>query len=216
MKFEAVIFDLDGTLIDSIDDLADSVNAVLAKRGMPTHSREDVKYFVGSGMENLVLRAMPQTARADAELVNACIEDVVEEYGKNWAVKTDLYSGIPELLDSLTKQGISINVLSNKPHQYTKVVVEKFLSEWEFKIILGAREEVPKKPDPAGAIEIAEALNVDPEKILYLGDTNVDMETASRAGMYGVGVLWGFRKKEELEGQAKAIVAHPQEVLELL
>lgn len=216
MKFKAVIFDLDGTLLDTIDDLANSMNAVLERAGYPIHTAEIYKYFVGNGMRNLVKRALPDSKRDD-KTIDHVLAEMKQEYGKRWDEKTCPYNGIPELLDKLSEKGLKLAVLSNKADEFTKLVVAKFLPQWHFEAVIGEGNGVPKKPDPAGAKMITKQLDIKPEEILYLGDTNVDMITATSAGMYAVGVLWGFRKADELiEGGARLLIPIPAALLDIL
>jgi phosphoglycolate phosphatase len=216
MKFNAVLFDLDGTLLDTLEDLADSMNNVLNRFGFPGHAVEAYKYFVGDGMENLARRALPENHRDEATVAR-CVAAMREEYGTRWAEKTHPYQGIPELLDALTARGIKMAVLSNKPDDFTKVIVTRLLPHWRFELVVGARPSMPKKPDPAAAVELAERLGIPPRGFLYLGDTNTDMQTAGAAGMYPVGVLWGFRTADELTASgAKVLIEHPTDLLELL
>ncbi len=216
MKYVAVVFDLDGTLLDTIEDLANSMNSVLSRFGFPGHDAEVYKYFVGDGVEKLVIRALPEDSR-DETTVARCVSAMREEYGKRWAEKTRPYEGVPELLDSLTDRGIKMIVLSNKPDDFTKLVVANLLPSWRFELVVGARPSVPKKPDPAAALEIAERLEIPPQEFLYLGDTNTDMKTASAAGMYPVGALWGFRTADELIANgAEVVIEKPIDLLELL
>ena len=213
MKFEAIIFDMDGTLLDTLADLSDSMNQVLSRFGFPEHSQEAYKYFVGEGMDVLVRRALPPDQRNDS-LVAQCLQAMREEYVRNWDRTTRPYPGIPELLDALSQRKIPMAILSNKPHDFTRIVADKLLGKWTFPILLGARASVPKKPDPAGALEIAEAFRLPPDKILYLGDTGTDMKTATAAGMFPTGALWGFRTASELTDQgARVLVAHPMDLL---
>jgi len=215
MKFKAVLFDLDGTLLDTLDDLADSMNAVLKQLGFPTHKTEAYKYFVGEGMVVLCQRALPDAYR-DKTTIERCRRGMHEEYGKRWAIKTKPYVGIHELLDALTVRNIKIAVLSNKVDDFTKLTVARLLPKWHFDIITGHRRDVPRKPDPAGAIRIARQMELAPAKFVYLGDTAIDMKTAIAAGMYPVGALWGFRTKEELvKNGAKLIITRPIELLDL-
>jgi phosphoglycolate phosphatase len=216
MKFKAVLFDLDGTLLDTIDDLADSMNNVLEQLGFPTHNVDQYKYFVGDGMLNLVKRALPKD-KVDEDTVNRCFMEMRNEYDMSWANKTKLYNGITELLNGLTAKNMKLAILSNKPNDFTKTVVEKYLSAWHFDAIFGERSNIPKKPHPSGAFEIAELLKLKTGDFLYLGDTNVDMKTANSAGMYAVGASWGFRTIDELiEAGAKEIIHHPVELLKLV
>jgi len=216
MRFKAVLFDLDGTLLDTIEDLGDSMNSVLARNSYPVHDIEAYKYFVGDGVRNLVLRALPEDKRSPEE-IDRSLAAMQAEYAVRWADKTVPYPGIASLLDGLAEKGLKCAVLSNKPDAFTKQIIDKLLSGWTFSPVFGERQGVPKKPDPAGALEIARILDVRPEECLYIGDSGVDMKTANAAGMYAVGVLWGFRKKDELlENGARVLVAEPTEILKLL
>lgn len=216
MRYKAVIFDLDGTLLNTIEDLADSMNAVLARYGYPTHDIQSYKYFIGSGIRNLVYEALPPEKRDEA-IISTCMAGMKEEYGKRWADKTRPYDGIPELLDALAVKNIKLSVLSNKPHEMTKLAVEKLLSKWTFDAVYGERAGVPRKPDPAAALEISKALGIPPHEFLYVGDSGIDMKTANSSGMYAVGVLWGFRSAEELQNAgAKTLIKKPLDLLTLL
>ena len=213
---EAVVFDLDGTLLDTLEDLADSMNAVLAARGFPIHGSEAYRYFVGDGMETLVRRALPHDDLSE-KLVRQCTDAMKAEYAVRWADKTVAYNGIPELLHALTSRGMPMAVLSNKPDEFTRLAVAELLKPWSFEPVCGARPDLPKKPDPTGARSIAAALRVTPDHCLYLGDTRTDMETALGAGMFAVGVTWGFRPPTELEAAgAQALVDEPRDVVSLL
>lgn len=216
MKFKAVMFDLDGTLLDTIEDLTDSMNIVLGRFGFPAHDPETCKNFVGDGVELFAFRALPENHRDEATVAE-CVVGMREEYRKRWAQKTRPYHGIPELLDGLTLRNLKMAILSNKPDDATKEMVAKLLSQWQFDPVAGALPSVPKKPDPTLAVEISQRLLIPPDKFLYLGDTGTDMKTARAAGMFPVGVLWGFRTAEELrDNGAKELVRHPMEVLRLL
>jgi phosphoglycolate phosphatase len=216
MKYQAVLFDLDGTLLDTVQDLADSVNIVLRRFGFPEHPTESYKYFVGDGVDQLAYRALPENHRDEAT-VTKCITAIREEYSRRWANNTRPYEGIPELLDTLTARNTRMAILSNKPDDSTRATVSKLLPDWHFDPIVGASPSVPMKPDPEGALEIARSLNIPPNAFLYLGDTGTDMRTACAAGMYPVGALWGFRKADELtESGAKTIINDPGELLDLL
>ncbi len=216
MKFEAVLFDLDGTLLDSIEDLTDSMNIVLDGFGFPGHDAKACKHFVGDGVEMFALRALPENRRDEATVAQ-CAAEMRAEYRKRWSLKTRPYDGIPELLDDLTLRNLKLAVLSNKPEESTKEMVAELLAKWRFYPVAGARPLVPKKPDPTLAIEISQQLRVPADKFLYLGDTGTDMKTARGAGMFPVGALWGFRTAEELKDTgAKVLVEHPSEVLQFL
>ena len=216
MNFEAVIFDLDGTLLDTIADHTDSMNIALSHFGFPVHDVESCKMFVGDGVEMFAFRALPEHSR-DQAMVTKCAAFVREEYSKRWAKKTRPYEGVSKLLDELSLRNLKMAILSNKPDDSTKEMVAELLSRWRFHPVAGAQPSVPKKPDPTLAIQISQQLGVSPEQFLYLGDTGTDMKTAQGAGMFAVGVLWGFRSAEELQhAGAKVLVKHPKEVLNLL
>jgi len=221
-KARAVIFDLDGTLLDTLDDLADSANAVLAAHGHDKIPAGEYKQLIGDGMAKLVERSMngsrskPSEAATEAQLAEA-LGEFQNEYSKRWNHKTRVYPGIAELLDELTERGIAIGVLSNKRHEFTVKCVDEFLAEWSWGAVFGQRDGVERKPDPAGAFDAARALGIDPGHCLYVGDSGVDMHTAVRAGMVAVGVLWGFRDAAELRGMgADHLIEVPQDLLVLL
>ena len=215
MRFRAVLFDLDGTLLNTLDDLADSMNTALEKNGFPTHPVASYKYFVGDGLVNLVLRSLPATNH-DETTVNSLMAAQQEEYLRCWAKKTRPYVGVPELLDELQRLKIKLCVLSNKPDQFAKITIEKFLPTTKFAIVRGESNDTPRKPDPSGAIRIASELKLSPTKFLYVGDTGTDMKTGVAASMFPVGVLWGFRPPEELIATgAKALIEQPIDLLRL-
>ena len=216
MNFKAVIFDLDGTLLDTLEDLADSLNSVLKDRGFPTHPAEAFRYFVGNGAAKIVYRALPPEKRDD-ELIADCLEEFLEEYNRNWNRKTRPYNGVSELLDALTAKQMAMAVLTNKPQEFAELCIQEFLSSWKFRVIIGQRDGFPLKPDPAGPREIARFLDIPPQEFLYLGDSNADMETAVRANMFPVGALWGFRSEKELrDSGAVEVIARPTELLKFV
>jgi phosphoglycolate phosphatase len=213
MQFPAVIFDLDGTLLDTLADIADSVNRVLADRGCPTYPVDAYRHFVGEGAARLFERALPADRRRP-EVVAECLHAFREAYAGNWNVRTRPYDGVPELLDGLTARAVRMAVLSNKPDRFTRLCVEEYLSRWRFEVVFGQREGVPRKPDPTGALEIASRLGVAAERFVYLGDSATDVRTARSARMRAVGAAWGFRPAEELEAAgAEVIIERPVEFL---
>lgn len=215
MIYQAVLFDLDGTLLDTIDDLADAMNAALAALGLPRHSVQECKYFVGDGVRNFALRSLPEDCR-DERTLATLIDLYKAEYSKNWATKTKPYEGIAELLDALSARGLSLVVYSNKPDEFTTLMVEQFLERWKFEVVVGARYGWAHKPDPSAALDIAQRLGIAPERFVYVGDTNTDMLTANDAGMYAVGALWGFRTADELVSSgARIIIEHPMDLMKL-
>jgi len=216
LRFKGAIFDIDGTLLNSLGDLANSMNHVLKSQGLPTHEMEKYKYFVGNGAYNLVKRALPPDKR-DESYIRYCQGLFKEEYGKRWADTTRPYEGIPELLDKLTAMKYKLAVLSNKPHEMTLLVVKKLLPQWNFDAVFGEREGIPRKPDPTGALEIANLFGIPTNEFLYFGDSGTDMATAKAAGMFAVGVLWGFRSADELlENGADIIIEKPMDVFKFI
>jgi phosphoglycolate phosphatase len=216
-NFRAIILDLDGTLLDTLEDLADSMNGTLSHFGFPVHALEKYKYFVGNGIEKLVKRSLPGSAKNDPQVISQCLEMMRQSYERNWNVKSRPYPGIPELLDALSVRGLNMAVLSNKPHDFTLKIIEKLLPAWRFDPIMGECPPIPRKPDPSSALAIANRLGVEPAGFLFLGDTATDMKTANAAGMFAVGALWGFRSAEELIASgAGKLIAKPAELLELL
>jgi phosphoglycolate phosphatase len=212
----AVLFDLDGTLLDTLEDLADSVNAVLRESGFPMHPVASYRYFVGDGARVLMSRVLPESHRDEATIAS-CLRGFVTAYAERWNVKSRPYPGIDALLDGLDQRGIRKAVFSNKPHDATVRCVRDLLKGWGFDVVLGQEEGRPRKPDPEGAFLIARKLGVAPAEILYLGDTGTDMKTAMAAGMMPVGALWGFRTATELIASgARALAGAPAEVLTIL
>ncbi|MBE5865169.1 MAG: HAD family hydrolase [Lachnospiraceae bacterium] len=210
-----VIFDLDGTLSDSIHSIKYCTDRALEPLGMGPFSEEDYKYFVGDGAANLIKRAL--TAAGDVE--NVHFEEAFARYKELFAVdcmyEVKPYDGILELLEALKKRGVKLAVLSNKPHAETIRVIEYLFGKDVFDVLHGQIEGVPIKPDPTGAFRIMEQMRVTAEEVLYLGDTATDMKTGKGAGLFTIGALWGFRKREELEeSHADAIIGHPMELLE--
>ena len=215
MNYRAVIFDLDGTLADTLEDIADNMNRALVAHGFPTHNYDDYRFFVGNGLRNLVTCSLPEHARTD-EIVDACHDRMVIEYNMNYIVKTRLYDGIPELLDTLSSRQIKMAVLSNKADPLTQKICDQLLKYWKFEIIMGANDRFPRKPNPASALFVSEQIGIMPAGICYLGDSDVDMKTAIAAGFYPVGAGWGFRSKEELTANgAKHIIYYPADLLEV-
>jgi phosphoglycolate phosphatase len=216
MRYRAVIFDLDGTLLDTLDDLATAANSVLAAMDMPVHPVDAYRYFVGDGVRTLMERVLPESARLP-EKVDQAVDAFQTEYAKNWHDRTIPYPGVVEMLDWLTAEGIKLSILSNKPDAFTKLCVQRLLPQWVFNPLLGQRPGIPKKPDPAAALEIAHLLGVRPSEVLYVGDTATDMQTACSAGMDSVGVLWGFRTVAELQAAgARHVITHPDKLLPIL
>ncbi len=217
MQYRAVLFDLDGTLIDSLADIALATNRTMEMHGFPSHPVEAYKHMIGDGVRKLILRALPAVKRGEDALVDRCIAAYAADYGNNWNVQTRLYPGIAEMLDGLGARGVRMSVLSNKPDAFTQVCAQSYLSKWHFDVVMGASTQFPNKPDPSSALDIAMRLGLTAQQILYLGDMPVDMQTASNARMTSVGAAWGFRTAGELRAAgASHVIGHPAELLQLL
>lgn len=208
--YKAVLFDLDGTLTDTLEDISVAMNRALRLHGLPEWPREDYRYLVGNGARVLAQRCV----RERQELAESVRQTYQAYYQAHNLVRTRPYDGVPELLRALAAQGMKLAVLSNKPDADTVRVVRHFFPDVPFAVVRGQREGVPVKPDPAGAVEIAAQMEISPGDFLYLGDTDVDMTCARAAGMHPVGVLWGFRTEEELRRSgAEHIIGAPDELL---
>ncbi len=216
MTARAVLFDLDGTLLDTLADLAHATNTVLEQEGFAIHPVDAYRHFIGDGAAMLVRRALPEEARRD-DVIARCVAAFGREYERSWNVRTRPYDGILELLNALTARQVGLAVLSNKPDAFTQRCVAEYLGAWPFQAVIGNRADLPRKPDPAGAREIARLLDVPPAQFLYLGDTSTDMQTARRAGMRPLGAAWGFRSREELWSHgAESVLERPADLLDLL
>ena len=215
MNNKVIIFDLDGTLIDSLEDIAVCMNQVLEELNLPTHKIDDYKYFVGGGISILVDNALDKnTSDETKQLVTEKFKIV---YDQKLHAKTLPYDGIYDLLDELKKLDFKIGILSNKPHEFTIAYASNLFSKYDMKEVHGQKAHIAKKPDPIAAIQIAESFNVPCEEVYFVGDTMVDMQTAVNAKMIGIGVLWGFRDEDELmENGATFVVKHPLDILEIV
>lgn len=196
-----VIFDLDGTLADSLEDIASAMNRTLEAHGLPVHPVPAYRTFVGEGVRKLVERALPPGTE---ELRESFVQAYQADYAEHLLDATRLFPGIPEVLDGLQQAGVPMGVLSNKPEVPTRRLVEALCSRWEFRAVVGERPGVPRKPDPTSALALADALSAPPDSVAFVGDTRVDVLTALAASMRPVGVLWGFRPQEVLASGAEA------------
>ena len=213
MHIKAAVFDLDGTLTNTLNDIATAMNRSLRLHGLPEFSVDEYRYLVGDGAKMLAQRAV----RDRQEMAESVRREYQAYYQEHTLDTTRPYPGIPELLQALTERGIQVCVLSNKPHADTCGVVRHFFPEIPFAQIRGQVEGVPVKPDPTGALLIARTLGLKPEAFVYLGDTNVDMRTAVNAGMHPVGVTWGFRPAEELaQAGAEHLIGNPLDLLQFV
>ena len=210
------IFDLDGTLLNTIGDLAASCDAVMLQNGLPQHTTDEYRQMVGRGILRLVEAAIPEQMRSP-EYVEKVRQDFVAYYLEHIDLYTHPYDGIPELVDALAERGVKIAVASNKFQAGTERLIRSFFPDVKFAAVLGQRVGVPLKPDPQIDLEIIDAAGVEPNETLHIGDSGVDMQTAHAAGVQAVGVTWGFRSREELvECGADVIVDTPKQILDLI
>lgn len=214
MKYEAVIFDLDGTLVDTLEDLTDSVNFALSSFGFPERSIEEVRSFVGNGVRRLMYLSVPEGTGDDT--AEKCLAIFKEHYKTNSRNKTKPYDGIAEMLDILDKKGIKTAVVTNKMHTAAKDIVEFYFGD-KISITVGQIDGIAQKPQPDGVLKAIETLGVRKENAVYVGDSEVDCITAGNAEIDCIGVTWGFRSREILkENGANVIVDNPTEILELI
>ena len=210
--YKTVVFDLDGTLLNTIDDLADAGNRVCAARGWPQHTVEEYKYFVGNGIPKLVERFSPPEARTPAQLADT-LAAFQADYGAHLRDKTAPYPGIPALLARLKAAGVQLAVFSNKADPLARQVVADYFDAALFDAVRGALPGVPTKPAPQGTLALMQAIGADPAATLYVGDSNVDVDTAHNAGLPCCGVLWGFRTRQELtDAGAEHLAADAEEL----
>lgn len=210
---KAVIFDLDGTLLDTIKSIELCGNKALKEYGYEPIPREKYCYFAGDGAKELVCRMLRERGDEELKDLDKVYEKYCEFFQTDCLYQVDPYEGIPELLEKMKEAGMKMAVLSNKPHGRTVDVIEKFFGKGYFDWVQGQKDGLPKKPSPKGALEIVEKWRMDPKDCLYVGDTDTDMKTGKSAGMYTVGVLWGFRNRKELEENgADVIIEKPKEL----
>ena len=210
----AVIFDLDGTLLNTLGDLRAATNHALEVRGLPPHSMEEIRQFIGNGIRLLIRRAMPE-GTPEAE-IDAALDDFKAYYAAHIHDRTVPYDGIPQLLTALRKRGIKVAVLSNKIDSASQQLIEYFFPE-KTDVVFGEHVGVPRKPDPTSCRMVMQQLGVQPEQVLYVGDSGTDMQTAKNAGLYAVGVTWGCRSKEVLLKYGADVLVHrPEQILQIL
>lgn len=210
--FTHVIFDLDGTLLDTLEDLADATNWVCAQHGWPTHPVEDYKYFIGNGAGKLLERAAPKDVELTQELRSQMMEQFTQRYTAHKQDKTAPYPGISRALERLKEAGVTMAVLTNKPDGAARPIVEGYFPG-VFQAVQGALPGVPTKPDPTALCKLMERIGAQKENTLFVGDSNVDIQTAKNGGLHSCGVLWGFRTREELLGEGADELAHTAEEL---
>lgn len=216
-KVSAVLFDMDGTLLDTLQDIAEAANSVLEHHGFPLHEINAYRYFVGSGVEELVRRVLPEDKAEDQALVTGCVAELKQEYAQRWDRMTRPYPGILELVAALLEKGALLGVCTNKPQKFADIYVQRYFPDLPFGSVQGPRDGTPTKPAPFLALEAARELGVPASSCLLLGDTNIDMLTAKNAGMLAVGALWGFRERAELEaGGAAVCIETPMDLLDVV
>ena len=214
---QLVLLDLDGSLINSIDDLADSTNYALQQCGLPLHTVDEYKYFVGNSVDPLIRRALPEEEKENQTLFDRVKKIYLSYYAAHSKDKTRPYPGISDLLSRCNKAGVLVAVVSNKPDDITADVVRYYFPQIHFAATMGPKEGIPKKPDPAGVREVLRITGIALEDALYVGDTWVDMQTAQNSGVQSCGVLWGFRTRQELvENHADFIAANAAELAEII
>jgi phosphoglycolate phosphatase len=214
--FKAVVFDLDGTLLETLTDLAEAMNTSLVHFGFKPHTVDAFRYFVGESVAVEAKRALPESAR-DNETVTKVAEYSQQIYADCWHKNTRPYPGIAELLTELQKRGLKLTVLSNKIDKFTKTMVKTLLPQWRFETVQGALKNIPLKPHPDLALRIVNHLKIPAEQFVYIGDSNIDMLTATASGMFPVGCLWGYRTADELlAAGAKILIKSPTELLKIL
>lgn len=212
---KAVLFDLDGTLLNTLDDLGDSTNYALGLYGLPSHSIEEYKYFVGNGMRKLIERAVPQGS--SPQTVDKVFDAFMEYYGKHYADKTAPYDGAVKMLNDVKSKGKIIAVITNKADSSAQQVVADYFGKDLFNLVFGQREGIPTKPDPTLTLMAMKELGVTPQECIFVGDSGMDVATGVNSGAYPVGVLWGFRKADELmENGAKRLISAPSELLGII
>ena len=213
----AVLFDLDGTLLDTVADIAHAMNRALEKRHLPVHEVASYRKMVGSGLAALVRRAVPVASARDEGLIGDLLLLLREEYTRHPADRTRVYEGVHEIVGELRRRGLPLAILSNKADDLVRAIVPRFFHEDDFVVVQGMRDDVPAKPDPTSALRIADSMGVSPRRVVYLGDSDIDVQTARNAGMLAVGAGWGFRGAEELlEAGADHVIMHPGELPALL
>ncbi len=217
MRPDAIIFDLDGTLADTLAGIAASMNQTLADFGYPTHPTDAYRRFVGDGIHKLIERALPPPPETDAQERERFLEAYLPRLSARGEAMNKPYPGITDMLDGLAARGLRLAVLSNKPHDATVACVDDLFGLDRFTLVRGHVESVPLKPDPGSVQPMLEELDVEAGRTFYVGDSNVDMDLANAAGMIGIGAAWGLRGRAELEAHgATHVIDHPMELVPLI
>ncbi|MGL4394852.1 MAG: HAD family hydrolase [Brevinema sp.] len=217
MKFKAFIFDFDGTLADSLEDLANAVNHALSSQGYPSLSIDEVRQRIGFGIDRLVVDTLPEKYRENKKIVARSLELMAGYYSTHWQDNAKLFDGISDMLDHLAINKIGMAILSNKPEGFLKEFVQFITPKWDFEMVIGGRKNYPLKPNPTSTLEIIKKLNLDPQEIAFVGDGDTDINTALAAGITPIAVTWGYRSKEELAAVgAEIFIDSPKELLKYI
>jgi len=213
MKVRSVIFDMDGTLLNTLEMIKICNNEVLKRHGFPGRELDEYRTFVGYGMKNLLTKALPDGT--DDEIIEQMVPEVIDLYLKKGAEMIPAYEGINEMLDTLVKKGVKISILTNKEHSYASLNAKTALGNYHFEAVIGERKGMPIKPDPSGVFEIVEITGVPLSETVFVGDMTADVLTGKNAGVFTVGCLWGFGFKKDLEN-ADMLISHPLEILKII
>ena len=217
MQFKAAIFDLDGTLADTIEAIRDAINLTMQEYGYPAHTYEEIREYIGNGAKNLVLRSMPADAACDTEQHARVFLTYQDNYDRGHLATDRCYDGMPELIAALHARGVRLAVLSNKQDRHVQGLIAQLFPAGEFSVVMGQMDHLPKKPDPTVPLMIAEQLGVEPSECAFVGDSEVDMRTAKNAGMPAIGVSWGYRDRDLLVAESPdALADTPVELSEIL
>jgi len=217
MPIKAIIFDLDGTLLHSIVDIAAACNYVLAQNNLPTHNTESYVSWIGNGAAKLVERALPDDVKEDPDKLDYFVQEYKTYYRSHLMVKSHLYKGIDEVLAFLKQNKIPFAVNTNKPHSQTLPIVDNYMKDYLPEVVMGQKDNNPKKPDPFAANLIAEKFKVENQEVLFIGDSSVDIKTGKVAGMQTLGVTWGYGEHEPMkEAGCSHFIDTTKELLEFI
>lgn len=217
MEIKAIIFDLDGTLFNSIEDIVDANNAMLRNHDFPEHPLEKYIGWIGNGASKLVYASLPTHVTTTSTNLDKYLDEYSERYAEGIAIKSKLYPGIENLLNYLSAENISLSINTNKPQYLTNLVYQQYLINWHFKFVFGQSKEFPMKPDPAAALFISQSLRIEPENMLFIGDSEVDVKTANAAGMIPIGVPWGYGNVDLINKSGNGIVVNtPDGIIDFL
>lgn len=213
MKIKAVLFDLDGTLMNTLEDLTDSTNYILEKHNFPKRTIKEIRSFVGNGIKKLIERAVPQNT--DEKIINECYEEMLTYYKENSLIKTAPYVGTKEIVEKLHQEGFKIAIITNKAQNSADIIAEKFFGK-SVDLVIGDDKKMPLKPNPAGIEKALEYFKISKDEAVYVGDSEVDLQTGTNGDLKTILVLWGFRDRDFLEEKGGKVFAETVEELENL